>query len=55
MVIIQNVPPDPDEHWRIAQGTSGKYFLISGLLMTLIGYGLKITEHTNFLLLKCWS
>lgn len=41
-----------DEHWRIAQRTSGKYFLIFGLLMTLIGYGLKITGHTNFFIIE---
>ncbi|OJG78123.1 hypothetical protein RV14_GL001224 [Enterococcus ratti] len=39
-------------HWRLAQKTSGKYFLIFGLLMTLIGYLLKQTGLTNYFIIE---
>ncbi|MBO0460856.1 MULTISPECIES: SdpI family protein [Enterococcus] len=41
-----------DAHWQIAQRTSGKYFFLFGLLMTLIGYWLKATGHTNFFIIE---
>lgn len=41
-----------DEHWRLAQKTSGKYFLLFGLLMTFIGYLLKLTGHTNYFMIE---
>ncbi|MBF8808230.1 MAG: SdpI family protein [Enterococcus lacertideformus] len=41
-----------DTHWRYAQKTSGKYFLIFGLLMTFIGYLLKLTEFTNYFIIE---
>lgn len=41
-----------EEHFRLAQKTSGKYFLIFGLLMVLIGYLLKITGHTRFFIIE---
>ncbi|EOT36436.1 SdpI family protein [Enterococcus durans] len=41
-----------EEHFRLAQKTSGKYFLLFGLLMALIGYWLKITGHTNFFIIE---
>ena len=41
-----------DAHWRLAQKTSGNWFFLMGLLMTLIGYYLKISGHTNYFLIE---
>ncbi|WP_165004619.1 MULTISPECIES: SdpI family protein [unclassified Enterococcus] len=41
-----------DAHWRLAQRTSGLYFLLMGALMALIGYWLRMTEHTNYFLIE---
>ncbi len=41
-----------EEHYQLAQKTSGRYFLIFGLLMAVIGYLLKMTGHTNFFIIE---
>ncbi|MGM9902649.1 MAG: SdpI family protein [Enterococcus sp.] len=41
-----------EKHWHLAQITSGKYFLLFGLGMTLIGYYLKTTGQTNYFIIE---
>ncbi len=48
MGTIRLLPQKTDAHWRLAQKTSGNWFFLMGLLMTLIGYYLKTFGHTNY-------
>jgi uncharacterized membrane protein len=41
-----------DAHWFLAQKTSGTYFLLAGLFMTIIGYLLTSSGNTNYFLVE---